>query len=314
MKTPRYWQTHNIISFALSPIGALYALATSLRLKFKKPYNAEVPVICVGNISAGGVGKTPVSVAIAEILIEQGKHPFFISRGYGGKLSGVLVDKAKHTAEDVGDEPLILASVAPCVVCHNRAKAAQIAVKNGADILIMDDGFQNPSLKKDVSFLVFNGEMGIGNGKIIPAGPLRETFKSGLKRANAVILIGEDKHHLLSQIDKPVFHVSVKEEKPLHTNSAVLAFAGIGYPQKFYDSLEKCGLTVANSYDFPDHHFYQKDELKKIIKKASKKGLPIYTTSKDFVKIPPQMQSFFNVLHIKAEFEDKNTVLRFLKF
>ena len=314
MKTPKYWQTHNFISVALSPIGALYALATKVRLKLKKPYEAGVPVICVGNISAGGVGKTPVSMALAEILIAQGKHPFFISRGYGGKLSGVLVDKAKHTPKDVGDESLILSSVAPCVVCHNRAKAAQIAVQNGADILIMDDGFQNPSLKKDISFLVFNGEIGIGNGLIIPAGPLRESLKSGLKRADAVIFIGDDKHNLLSKINKPVLHVAVKEQSPLHQNTDVVAFAGIGYPKKFYDSLQKCGLTVVNAYDFPDHHFYTKDELKHIIKKASKKGLPIYTTLKDYVKIPPQMQNNFNVLHIKAEFENQNALFKFLKF
>lgn len=313
MKTPRYWQKRNLISLMLAPLSLMYGAATSLRLKLKKPFKAEVPVICVGNLTAGGVGKTPVAVAVAEILIKKGKNPFFISRGYGGKLSGVVVDAKKHTAAEVGDEPLILASVAKCVVCHNRAKAAEIAVQNGADVLIMDDGFQNPTLYKDVSLLVFNGQFGILNGRIIPAGPLRENFEKGLKRADAAVFVGDDKTGLLEKLKLQVFHASIKEEKPEHKNTPVVAFAGIGYPQKFYDSLEKCGLHVANAYDFPDHHFYKKDELKAIIKKAKKKGLPIYTTQKDFVKIAPDMQKNFHVLQIKAVFENEALLTKLLK-
>jgi len=313
MKTPKYWQSTNIISCLLTPIGWLYGLATTLRMKVKKPFHANVPVICIGNLSAGGVGKTPVSMAVAEILLQKGKKPFFISRGYGGKLSGVVVNPQKHTANEVGDEPLILSSVAPTVVCHNRVTAAQIAIQNGADVLIMDDGFQNPYLKKDLSLLVFNGQIGILNGKIIPAGPLRESFITGLKRAQAAVFIGEDKTGLLKHLNMTVIKTSIKEKTPKHHDISVVAFAGIGYPAKFYNSLEKCGLHVANAYDFPDHHFYKKDELKMIIKKAKKKGLPIYTTQKDFVKIPPDMQKNFCVLNIKAEFNDKALLLKLLK-
>ena len=313
MKTPKYWETHNLISFLLTPAGWLYGAATAMRLKFKKSFSAPVPVICVGNLTAGGVGKTPVSMALAEILIKLGKKPFFISRGYGGKLSGVIVNPSKHSAKEVGDEPLILASVAPTVVCHDRAKAAEIAVDHGADVLIMDDGFQNPSLKKDVSLLVFSGQIGILNGKILPAGPLRERFSAGIKRADAAIFIGEDQTGLLSCLDMPVLKVLIKEEIPANKNTDVVAFAGIGYPAKFYASLEKCGLHVVNAYDFPDHHFYKKDELKAIIKKAEKKGVPAYTTQKDFVKIPPSMQNNFQVLKIKAEFENKTNLIKLLK-
>ena len=313
MKTPKHWRTNNLTSFLLSPIGLIYGGITSLRMRINKGFKASVPVICVGNLTAGGVGKTPICIALAELLKKQGKNPFFISRGYGGKLSGVLVNLKSHSPQEVGDEPLMLARVAPTVVCSDRGKAAQIALKNGADILIMDDGFQNPTLYKDISFLVFNGELGIGNGKIIPAGPMREGLKSGLKRADGVIFIGQDKFSLLKQIDKPVFHVDIKEQQPEHQNMKVIAFAGIGYPQKFYHSLQKCGLTVANSYDFPDHHFYTKDELKALIKKGKKKNLPIYTTLKDFVKIPTDMQKNFNVLNIKAEFEHINKISEFFK-
>ncbi len=312
MKTPSFWKNDNLISAVLSPIGMIYGAATALRFKLKKPYQAHVPVICIGNITAGGVGKTPVSMALAEMMQKQGKNPFFISRGYGGKLSGVLVDTQKHTAYDVGDEPMMLARIAPTIVCHDRAKAAQIAVENGADILIMDDGFQNPSLKKDVSFLVFNEETGIGNGRIIPSGPLRESLKSGFKRADAIIFIGENIAKILKKTDKPVFMVRIKEENPKHQGD-VVAFAGIGYPLKFYHSLEKCGLKPLYTYDFGDHHFYEKDELKSILKKAHKKNLPVYTTSKDFVKIPADFQKRINVLHIKAIFEDASALMSFIQ-
>ena len=312
MKTPKYWQDKNFLSTLLAPFGFLYGMATALRLKLKRGYKASVPVICVGNITAGGVGKTPISIAIAELLKANGKKPFFISRGYGGRLSGVLVDTKKHTAYDVGDEPLILTQAAPTVVCADRAKAAQIALKHGADILIMDDGFQNPDLKKDISLLVFNGHIGVGNGRIIPAGPLRESLKSGLRRADAILFIGEDKDGLLNKVQKPVFKVKIVEQKPDVQGQNVIAFAGIGYPSKFYDSLMKCGFTIVKAYDFEDHHFYQKDELKKILTKAKKKNVPVYTTSKDFVKIPPDMQEHFCVLEIKAVFEDERALLKTL--
>jgi len=312
MKTPKYFQNQNALSRLLSPISAVYAALTALRLKTTKPYHASIPVVCVGNIMAGGVGKTPVSIALAKLLIKSGKNPFFISRGYGGSLSGVLVDTKAHTARDVGDEPLILACTAPTVVCKDRAKAAKIAEENGADVLIMDDGFQNPTLKKDVSFLVFSGETGIGNGKILPAGPLRESLKSGLKRADGVLLVEEDKTNLLEKIDKPCFEVYIKEENPQNITSKVLAFAGIGYPMKFYNSLIKCGLTIAKTYDFEDHHFYSRTELEALIGEAQQKDLALFTTMKDFVKIPTDLQPHFNVLNINAEFKNKKTLLDFI--
>lgn len=313
MITPKYWQSDHFISKILTPFGYVYGLATALRLKLKKGYQAKIPVICIGNITAGGVGKTPISMAIAQMLQAEGMHPFFISRGYGGKLNGVLVDLKTMTAADIGDEPMMLATIAPTVVSADRGKAAQIAEQNGADVLIMDDGFQNPSLKKDISFLVFNGEMGVLNGKIIPAGPMRESLKSGLKRADAVIMIGNDKTNLTSQIDKPIFKAHIKEQDVQEDSEKVIAFAGIGYPQKFYNSLMKCGLTIEKAYDFPDHHFYQKDELKTLIKKANKRGLPIYTTLKDYVKIPDNLKEHFKVLHIDAVFDDSNAFFEFMK-
>ena len=313
MKTPKFWYKKNIISYILSPFGWLYHCATYLRLKLKKTYKSPLPVICVGNLTAGGTGKTPVAIAIAEILKQNKNNPFFISRGYGGTLKGIVVDNNVHTAKDVGDEPLLLSQVAPVCINHDRAMSAKLAFNNGAKSLIMDDGFQNPSLYKDLSFLVFNGNFGVGNGKVIPAGPLRESFNSGIKRANAIIIIGDDKTGIAQKTSLPIFFADIKEEKPTLANKNVYAFAGIGYPEKLYQSLKKTGLNVVRTKDFPDHHFYSEEELRDIIKTAQKENLSIFTTSKDYVKIPHQLQKFFNVLHIKIQWRDKLAFENFLK-
>lgn len=313
MKTPFFWTEKNIISTLLMPLGWLYGSATKLRFMFKKTRKADVPVICVGNLTAGGTGKTPVSLSIAQILQNMGNKPFFLTRGYGGKIKNIQVDASIHTAKQVGDEPLLLADAAPTIVNPDRYQGAVLAVKNGADCLIMDDGFQNPGLFKDLSFLVFDGISGIGNGLCVPAGPLRESFDAGLKRAQALIILGEDRHCLAQRVNLPIFYGRIKEIEPQYNNRGVLAFAGIGRPQKLYDSLQKCGLKVIETIDFPDHHQYQRHELEQLIKRAAEKKLDIYTTSKDFVKIPQDMQNHFNVLSIKIDWQDEDALRRFIK-
>jgi len=312
MKTPTFWNKKSIIAYILSPLGWLYYFATFLRIKFKKSYKSELPVICIGNITAGGTGKTPVSIAVGEILKQHNKNPFFISRGYGGKLSGVMVDNTAHTPVEVGDEPLLLSKSAPVCINSDRVMAARMAFENGANILVMDDGYQNPSLHKDLSFLVFNGKYGIGNGFVIPAGPLRETFDSGIKRANALIIIGKDETGLAAKTKLPVFFADVIEEMPIIKNKNVFAFAGIGYPEKLYQSLKNVGLNVIKTKDFPDHHFYSRAELEDIIKTAQNEKLSVFTTSKDYVKIPADMQKHFNVLNIKISWHNEQDFKTFL--
>ncbi|MBE6450477.1 MAG: tetraacyldisaccharide 4'-kinase [Alphaproteobacteria bacterium] len=313
MKTPTFWNKKNIFYYILLPLGWLYCFATILRIKLKKPYKSGLPVICIGNLTAGGTGKTPVSIAIVQMLKKYGKNPFFISRGYGGKLSGVVVNKQIHTPDEVGDEPLLLSEVAPVCINADRAKAAKQALDNGADILVMDDGFQNPSLYKDISFLVFSGKFGIGNGAVIPAGPLRETFAGGIKRADALIVIGDDKTNLSHKTDLPIFFADITEDKPKVTNSKVYAFAGIGYPEKLYQSLKNVGLDVVRTKDFPDHHFYTKEDLMSIIDEAKKENLAIFTTSKDYVKIPSDIKQHINVLNIKIMWRDEKSLEKFIK-
>lgn len=313
MKTPNYWKSKNIRAYLLSPLGYLYQFATALNLAIKKPQQIEKPVICIGNLTAGGTGKTPVSISVAEILKKLGRKPFFVSRGYGGKLHNVQVDESKHLAQDVGDEPLLLARHAPVIVNPNRYQGAKLALSDGADVIIMDDGFQNPTLKKDLSFLVFDGQFGYGNGMCIPAGPLRESLQSGLKRAQAIIIIGEDKHNLSETFkDYPVFkgRISAQIDKP--EKEPIIAFAGIGRPKKFYTSLQNCGFKIYQTIDFPDHHQYTRAELLSLIEKAQQNKCLLYTTSKDFVKIPTDLKRNFKVLEISIQWEDEQKLENFL--
>lgn len=312
MKTPKYWQSNSLISKILYPLGYIYGRLTQLRLRLKKPQKVEAKVICVGNITAGGTGKTPVSISIARLLETEMYHPFFVTRGYGGKLQNIMVNNKKHSAKDVGDEPLLLSKQAPVIVNANRYEGAKLAEKEGADVIIMDDGFQNPGLHKDISFLVFDGHYGIGNGKIIPAGPLRETFEDGVKRADALIIMGKDKHNLAQRSKLPVFFGHTEPAQTTMNSNNILAFAGIGHPQKFYHTLSLQGYNVVETIDFPDHHFYSKADLENIMVKAKKLNADIYTTSKDFVKIPLQFHKDINVLEIAVVWDKPEELTEFI--
>ncbi len=313
MKTPTYWKNINILSLVLWPLGCVYGLATALRLMIRTPHKVNAKVICVGNLTAGGTGKTPVAISLAAILQQNGKNPYFISRGYGGKLKALQVVSGRHTAADVGDEPLLLARQAPVMINPDRYAGALIAEQEGADYVIMDDGFQNPTLYKDISFVVIDGSFGLGNGFCIPAGPLREFKRAGLKRASAIMLIGDDTHHLADSFGRlPVFRGRIKAVSPSPLTYDVVAFAGIGRPGKFYQSLQECGFKVVATKDFPDHHFYTEDELNAMIALGKQHKAPVYTTAKDFVKIPPHLQSKFKVLEIAIEWENPSELADFM--
>ncbi|MDD4556737.1 MAG: tetraacyldisaccharide 4'-kinase [Alphaproteobacteria bacterium] len=312
MKTPTYWKKKGIISFILLPIGVLYALITRIRTKLIKGKAVGVPVVCIGNLTAGGTGKTPIAISLAKAIQNKGYNPFFISRGYGGKLKGIIVDPQKHTAHDVGDEPLLLSRQAPVSINSDRVKAAELAIQNGADFLIMDDGFQNPWLKKDISFVVVDGVFGFGNRRPIPSGPLREFYAPALRRADAVIMVGEDEKRLERKIHKPIFKAFLKPLAQDFKNKKIFAFAGIGRPEKFYQSLKNLGADVVKTIDFPDHHFYSEKELQQIITDAENLGAEVYTTSKDFVKIPVAFQKSFNVLEIEVAWEKESYIENFI--
>ena len=242
MREPRFWRRGGDPWPArlLSPVGALYGAATILRRWSHQPYRAPVPVVVAGGITLGGAGKTPLALALAALLAR--RNPHFLSRGYGGSEAGPLrVDPSRHGAKDVGDEPLLLAGSAPTWVARDRAAGAKAAAAAGAGLIILDDGFQNPFLAKDLAFLAIDGESGLGNGHVFPAGPLREPIATALRRAQAVVLIGEDRAGLAGVIAGrcPILPARLVAADPgAVAGKPVYAFAGIGRPEKFFASLE----------------------------------------------------------------------------
>ncbi len=320
MKTPCFWEKPDSVWTKLfSPAGKLYAWGTAYRIRRAKPYQAPVPVICVGNLSVGGTGKTPVCLALADTLAQLGQPFFFLSHGYKSKLKGILIDPEQHGAFEVGDEALLLAAKAPTVVDNQRARGAQVAVKNGAKCIVMDDGFQNPSLIKTLSFVVVDGKKGFGNEHVMPAGPLREPVLKGLARADAVIIVGDDEWGVRfflqrSKSDLPILTGRfVPDETAINAlkGQQVLAFAGIGMPEKFFNLLAQNGVSVAKTEHFPDHYFYTRFDVEGLMKKAA--GMPIVTTTKDAVKIPKDLQKNITVVDGSFQFDNPEEVVELLK-
>ena len=277
----------------LAPLGALYGVVARMRLKAPGA-NAGVPVICLGNPTVGGAGKTPAALAVAHLLLAARERPFFLSRGYGGRLAGpVRVDPAFHHASDVGDEPLLLARLAPTIVARDRVAGAKAARLAGASVIVMDDGFQNPSLAKNLAILMIDGRRGIGNGRVIPAGPLRAPLAAQIARAQALVVVGPADGTAAAidaarRRDVAVFHGRLEPDRNslvALSGRKVLAFAGIGDPDKFFATLSAAGVTVAGRVGFADHHRYTAADAQALIARADAENLVLITTEKDFVRL-----------------------------
>jgi tetraacyldisaccharide 4'-kinase len=312
MRAPDYWAEGRWgLPTLLSPVAALYDAAGRMRRAMVTPLYVGVPVFCVGNIVAGGGGKTPTAMAIAQRLHRRNCNVHFLTRGYGGRESGpTLVSVAIHTAEDVGDEALLLAHVSATWVARDRRAGARAAIAAGADVIVMDDGFQNPSLHKDICLIAVDAGMRFGNGHVIPAGPLRETVARGLTRADAVLSIADP---LRGQKDTPAKMNGVPvltgslEAGPeaLRLNGErVFAFAGIARPQKFFDSLRGLGVDVIAEHAFADHHRYRGDEIMTLVEQAATLEAILVTTEKDFVRLPAEAQSMVETLPVSLQFDD----------
>ena len=309
LKAPSFWKKKSLSSKALAPIGRVYSFVSSSRHKISRVKKVDVPVICVGNVTVGGTGKTPICLALAKEF----ENPFYLTRGYGGKLSGVMVDSAEHSFKDVGDEALLLSKVAPVVVNPNRVMGAKMAIEHGAKALIMDDGLQYPYLHKDISFLVIDGVVGTGNDRAIPAGPLRESLKSALSRATAVIIVGGDQVGIRKKLPEsmPVLDgiLRVKEDQAQDLfKKRVVAFAGIGRPDKFFTTLEKIGCEMIEVFPYPDHYTYQDKEIEMMIAKAKETGSVLVTTTKDVVRLPDRFRSDVYVLEVEFAFKDEEAL------
>lgn len=312
MKAPEFWhKPPGIASTLLSPLAAIWTAVTRNRLS-KTGVDVGAPVICVGNLNAGGTGKTPVVIAMVEYLSGMGVNVHVVSRGYGGALEGpIRVDERIHSATEVGDEPLLISAFGSCWVAKDRVLGAHAAIAAGAEVILLDDGFQNPSLLKTRSLLVVDAAVGFGNGKVMPAGPLREPITDGLKRADAVLLIGSSQDRTGFRKDLsfngPVLEA---ELKPLETGMdweglKVLAFAGIGRPQKFFDSLNDAGANVAATRSFGDHAPYRADLLRRLVSEANSLKAQLVTTEKDAVRLPRSFRANVLAFPVRLALEDR---------
>lgn len=305
-RSPKFWESSGALSQFLRPFSWVYQQASTWRESRIHPEKVKVPVICVGNLVMGGAGKTPTVIAIVKLLQEMGENPHILSRGYGGYFRDAeLVSRERHSYLQVGDEPLLLAQVAPTWIGVNRVKTAKFAIEHGATVLVMDDGLQNPSIVKDLNFIVIDSLQGLGNKRVFPAGPLREPIQKGLKRAQAIVLIG--KHNPLPKNEKNIFRARL-EVSTVPEPQKVIGFAGIGFPQKFKRTLVDLDMDVCEFIPFADHHPYTMTEIQSLRKKAKNKHATLVTTAKDFLRIPPRVRSHIQVIDIELKLEESKQI------
>jgi len=315
MRAPEFWSRDDpasrVLAQALSPLGLLYGTSVAWKAKLGQPYRPRAKVVCVGGLVAGGSGKTPVAIAIATAVLERGLKPVFLTRGYRGSESGPLwVDPEMHTASAVGDEALLLARTAPVVVARNRRAGAALADK--CDVIVMDDGHQNFQLAKDLSIVVIDTDDPVGNGRVLPAGPLREPPKQALARANAIVLMGKGTARI------PHFRGTTLRARLVPVAGEALrgarcvAFAGIGRPQKFFGTLKELGAELADCRVYADHHAYSASEIAALKTLAQEKGACLITTEKDYVRVSPAERTGVGVLPVAASFEDRDDLLHMI--
>ena len=292
---PKFWKNRNFVSDILFPLSFLYLFISSFKNYFEKKFKSKLTIICVGNLTIGGSGKTPTVIYIAELLKTINYNVTILLKGYGGALKGPLRVTQKNKSSDVGDEALLHSRINETWISNIRSKGVQLieGVDKKNNLIIMDDGLQNNSVEKDVNIAVFDGEEGIGNGRVIPSGPMRENLKFGLKKIKFVLIIGEDKSNISNLIKLinnkiKIFYATYEPDIKIikaFKNKKIIAFAGIGFPNKFYNLLKKIHFNVLETKDFPDHHIYKKNELNLLIQKSKLLNSTLVTTEKDYVKI-----------------------------
>jgi tetraacyldisaccharide 4'-kinase len=323
VKAPGFWRPGDPTALArlLQPIGALYGAATVRRMT-RPGRRAGAPVVCVGNFVAGGAGKTPAAIALARMLIDDGKRVAFLSRGYGGakRDEPVRVDPNVHDARTVGDEPLLLARVAPCWAGADRARGAAMAIEAGAEVLLLDDGLQNPALAKDLALAVVDGVDRFGNGLCIPAGPLRAPVAAQAPHVQGFIVVGGDESAApaisAAAPGKPILCASLEPDAlaaaPL-IGREVVAFAGIARPEKFYATLRRIGAQLVATRDFADHHLFTQREMEALFEEAARRGALLATTEKDRVRLTRRQAQAVVALPVTLRFDEPAAVREMLK-
>ena len=312
MRAPEFWHARGgpmarLLALLLAPLGTGWDAAARVRRALTRPYRAPVPVICVGNLVAGGSGKTPVVLALAASIGASGVAVHVVTRGYGGRLAGpVRVDPARHDAAAVGDEALLIAAVSPCWVARDRAAGVREAVAAGAEAILLDDGFQNPGVAKDLSLVVVDAEYGFGNNRVIPAGPLREPVAAGLARADAIVLIGDGAAPPgVREAGCPILHADLAPVRAERLAGArIVAFAGIGRPEKFFASLRRVGAELIAAHPFPDHHRFTDAQIGRLRREAERADARLVTTAKDWVRLAPGSRDGILVFEVEIDWRD----------
>jgi tetraacyldisaccharide 4'-kinase len=308
-QAPSFWLHDGWLARILSPLSSVGSGLTARRVA-RPGWRAPVPVICCGNATVGGAGKTTVVLDLARRL--SASSPHILLRGYGGTSRGVRRVATADPASLVGDEALLLAQAAPTWTGADRAASGQAAIEAGARLLLMDDGLQNPSLGKTASILVIDGGLGFGNGRVLPAGPLREPVAAAASRCQAAILIGPDNTRAVDQLpaDLPVIRAELEQDASIHALAGrrVVAFAGIASPEKFFRPLREAGVMVVSSRPFPDHHRFAKRELDQLLREAAGQRALLVTTPKDAVRLPPAVRDQVIVVGVGLKWRDPTEI------
>jgi tetraacyldisaccharide 4'-kinase len=316
MRAPEFWHTRpGLASGLLAPFGTAWDAAARLHRALVRPYHASTMVVCVGNLVAGGAGKTPVVLSLAERIAGSGCVVHAVTRGYGGHLGGPLrVDPALHDAAAVGDEALLLAARVPCWVARDRAAGVRAATADGAEIVLLDDGFQNPRVHKDQSLVVVDADYGFGNCRVMPAGPLREAAASGLERADAIVLLGGAAvPTLVRRSGRPILRAMLEAvDGERFAGARVVAFAGIGRPEKFFASLRASGAVLVATHPFADHFRFAPRDIARLRREAESAGARLVTTAKDRVRLPPPDHGGIEVFEVRVRWRDPGAAARFV--
>jgi len=315
MRAPEFWHhPPGLAATLLSPLEKVWKAGSWVRRQRARPYRASIPIVCVGNLVAGGSGKTPVVLSLARRLIDAGQSVHIVTRGYGGRLAGPgRVELLTHDAVAVGDEALLLAEVAPCWVARDRAAGMAAATRAGATLVLLDDGFQNPDVTPDCAILVVDSAYAFGNRHLIPAGPLREPIMAGLARADAMVLLGDAPAPIeLRGTARPMFRACLTPTQPMTSKRPYLAFAGLGRPQKFFDTLREAGVSILAAHAFGDHHVYRPAEIATLRQEAARAGATLITTAKDWVRLPPALRVGIDKLDVEIRWRDDPAITQFV--
>jgi tetraacyldisaccharide 4'-kinase len=320
-RTPSFWfASDSFAAQALQPLSWAYAFGRRWHATRTDPQKVQVPVICIGNLTAGGSGKTPVVQGLFQLLINHNiaRHPVILTRGYGSSEDlAYLTPERDEAYEKIGDEALLLARDFPVQVGADRVAGAQAAIKHGHDLILMDDGFQNPYLYKDISFLVVDGRLGFGNGRLLPAGPMREPLAEGIARAQGCVIIGDDTYgvNTLLPPDLPVFHAMTQSGFRPVPDQRYLAFCGIAHPSKFKRTLELCGVELAGFEIYPDHYPYTMRDIVTLLERVKAENVRLLTTDKDAVRLRQfdEIQPFLETVPLEIVWSDEDRLVTFLR-